>query len=301
MTDAQRGYNSHGCHDPQVNLMYALAVDGEKACPVFYKSHPGSVRDASAFGNMMREMGIETAVILADKGFHGSGDGEELDGAGIPCIMPLKRNSAECMRTPLQMPGTTGFEGRFMCNGRIIWHWPQPVAEGDSHRHFLYMDETLRHMEAIGRGTAKTGAGTGEEPRKAQEAQLPYGTFAVKSTLMSAGAVETYRLCKTREDVEQLFDIHKDEGDFKTTGMHSRESMEATFFLSHLGTLLVYKLYERLKGQKSLDKYAASKVCDVLWDARVTNAGAKWQMEPVPKMSRKTMNAVGLQPPQDVM
>ena len=61
--------------------MYALDVDGEKACPVFYKSPPGSVRDASAFGNMMREMGMETAVILADKGFHGSDLGEELDGA----------------------------------------------------------------------------------------------------------------------------------------------------------------------------------------------------------------------------
>ena len=69
---------------------------------------------------------------------------------------------------------------------------------------------------------------------------------------------------KTGEDVEQPFDIHKDGEDFKTTGMHSRESMEATFFLSHLGTLLVCKLYERLKGQKSLDKYAASKVCDAL-------------------------------------
>ena len=97
MTDAQRGYNSHGCHDPQVNLMYALAVDGEKACPVFYKSHPGSVRDASAFGNMMREMGIETAVILADKGFHGSGDGEELDGAlqqHSPLFFPEGRTMA---------------------------------------------------------------------------------------------------------------------------------------------------------------------------------------------------------------
>ena len=301
ITDAQRGYNSHGCHDPQVNLMYALAVDGEKVCPVFYRSYPGSVRDVSAFGSMMREMGIGTAVILADKGFCGSGNGEELDGAGIPYIMPLRRNSAECMRTPLQMPGTTGFEGRFMHGGRIIWYWSQPVAEGDSHRYFLYMDETLRHMEAIGGGTAKTGTETGEELRKAQEAQLLYGTLAVKSTLMSAGAVETYRLYKTREDVGQLFDIYKDEEDFGTTGMHSREGMEATFFLNHLSTLLVHKLYERLKEHRSLDKYAASKVCDVLWDVRVTNAGAKWQMEPVPKMSRKTMNAVGLQPPEDVI
>lgn len=301
ITDAQRGYNSHGCHDPQVNLMYALAVDGEKVCPVFYKSYPGSVRDVSAFRNMMREMGIETAVVLADKGFYSHGNGEELDGMGIPYVMPLRRNSTEYRRTPLSAPGTTGFEGRFMHNGRIVWYWSQPVTDGDGHRYFLYLDETLRHTEATGRGTAKIGRETADELREAQEAQLLYGTFALKSSLMSAGAEETYKLYKTREDVEQLFDIYKNGEDFKTTGMHSREGMEATFFLNHISTMLVYKLYERLRANKSLDRYAASRVCDVLWDVRVTNAGAKWQLEPIPKMSRQTINALGLQAPQDVL
>jgi len=301
ITDAQRGYNSHGCHDPQINLMYALALDGEKVCPVFYKSYPGSVRDVSAFRNMMREMGVETAVVLADKGFYCNGNGEELDMLGIPYLMPLRRNSTEYMRTPLDKPGTMGFEGRFMHNGRIIWYWSQPFAEGDGHRYFLYLDETLRHMEATGRGISKIGQETEAELRKAQEDQLLYGTFALKSSLMSAGAEEAYKLYKTREDVEQLFDIYKDEENFKTTGAHSRESMEATFFLNHISTMLVYKLYERLRVNKSLNKYAASKVCDVLWDVRVTNAGEKWQMEPIPKMSRQTINALGFQSPQEVI
>ena len=298
--EAQRGYNSHGCHDPQVNLMYALAVEGEKVCPVFYKSYPGSVRDVSAFRNMMQEMGVETAVVLADKGFYSEGNGNELDRQGIPYIMPLRRNSAEYGRAPLDRPGTTGFDGRFMYNGRIIWYWAQPVAKGDTHRYFLYLDETLRHMEATGRMTAKIGKETPEEIREVQEAQLLFGTFAVKSTLLDVGAEDTYRLYKTREDVEQLFDTYKDEEDFKTTGMHSPESMEATFFLNHISTMLTYKLYERLRLQKALDKYAASKLCDILWDVRVTNAGTRWQLEPIPKVSRKAIMAVGFQPPTDI-
>lgn len=56
-------------------------------------------------------------------------------------------------------------------------------------------------------------------------------------------------------------------------GRHSREGRQATFFLNHLSTLPVCKFYERLEEHKSLDKYAASMACAVLWDARVENTG----------------------------
>jgi len=301
ISDAQRGYNSHGCHDPQLNLMYALALNGEKICPVFYKNYPGSVRDVSAFRNMMYEMGILTAVVLADKGFYSEGNGNELDTLNIPYIMPLRRNSREYERTPLQYPGTTGFEGRFLHNGRIVWYWSQPCPKDSKRRYFVYMDETLRHMEMTGRMNEKIGKETADELKEIQNAQLLFGTFVLKSTLLSAGAEETYKIYKTREDVEQLFDIYKDEEDFKTTGMHSKETMEATFFLNHLSTMLLYKLYEKLQEQKSLSQYAASKICDILWDVRVSNTGTHWQLEPIPKLSRKAIVAMGLQPPKDVI
>jgi hypothetical protein len=59
-----------------------------------------------------------------------------------------------------------------MYNGRIIWYRAQPPAEGGTHRYFLYLDETLRHMEATGRMTGKIGRENAEEIKEIQEAQL---------------------------------------------------------------------------------------------------------------------------------
>ena len=80
--DAQRGYNSHGCHDPQLNLMYAIALQESRLCPVFYKQYPGSVRDVSAFMNMLREMGLKGALVITDKGFVKLSHLDELEGPG---------------------------------------------------------------------------------------------------------------------------------------------------------------------------------------------------------------------------
>ena len=60
---AQRGYNSHGCHDPQINLMYAAAIQDEKLMPVFYKRFPGSIRDFSAYENVRNEMGAKNLFL----------------------------------------------------------------------------------------------------------------------------------------------------------------------------------------------------------------------------------------------
>jgi transposase len=55
--EEQRGYNSRGRHDPQINLMYAIALRDDGIAPVFYKRYPGSVRDVSAFRNMPTRWG----------------------------------------------------------------------------------------------------------------------------------------------------------------------------------------------------------------------------------------------------
>ena len=77
--EAQRGYNSHGCHDPQINLMYAAAISGEKLMPVFYKRFPGSIRDLSAFENMRNEMGAKNFIAINDKGFVKARDQARMD------------------------------------------------------------------------------------------------------------------------------------------------------------------------------------------------------------------------------
>ncbi|MBR1644425.1 MAG: transposase [Bacteroidales bacterium] len=298
--EAQRGYNSHGCHDPQINLMYAAAICQARLMPVFYKRYPGSVRDVSAFENMRAEMGAKNFVAVNDKGFVKAKDQAKLEEAGIHYIAPLRRNSAEYERTPLEKPGLTGFQGRFMYNGRIVWHYEQPAENGARHRYVLYLDETLRHLEqSTVRDTDDIGNESPDKVSKIARRQLLCGTICLKTSLMDMDAKTVYSTYKIREEVEQLFDTYKAEEDFNTTGMHSSETQEACLFLNHLSIMMAYRVYNVLRKNGALKKYAAVKTPETyLWDVRVTNAGDGWQLEPIPKTSRKALEALGLAPPE---
>ncbi len=301
IAEAQRGYNSHGGHDPQVNLLYAVALREHRLLPVFYKRYPGSIRDVSAFANFRTEMGVGEVVAICDKGFAKKSDQEAMEAAGIAYLTPLKRNNRECPRTPLERPGFTGFQGRFLYNGRIVWHWEAPAAAGAKHRCILYLDEALRHQEQSNLRGADIGNETPEQIRKVAAAQLLSGTICLKTSLMDRDAQTVYRTYKLREEIEQLFDTYKAEEDFNTTGMHSAETQEAAFFLNHLSVMMAYRVYERLKENKALKDFAAVKTPETfLWDVRASNAGGGWQLEPVPKAAKKAFKALGLDPPETI-
>lgn len=298
--DAQRGYNSHGCHDPQVNLMYAVALKDDGIAPVFYKRYPGSIRDVSAFRNMANEMGLATALVIADKGFTKASECRRLESDGLSYIMPLRRNSAEYSREPLRKPGRTGFDGRFRYNGRIVWFAAQPPADGAAHKCCLYLDESLCHAETVGRATDRIGREGADAVHKAAEKQLEFGTFALKTNLLPTAPEAVYRAYKTRDEVEQLFDMYKCEEQFATTGMHSAETQEACLFLNHLSLMSAYRIYDRLKKNGMLKEYAVQKTLEhLLKDIRATRFGdGEWQLEPVPKAARLALDAIGLTLPE---
>ena len=300
--EAQRGYNSHGFHDPQINLMYAAAVSEEKLMPVFYKRFPGSVRDMSAYESMRSEMGARQYIAISDKGFVKEKDQRRMEELGIAYLAPLKRSSTEYERAPLEKPGFTGFQGRFMYNGRIVWYYEQPRAESDRHRYILYLDETLRHHEqSTVRGDDDVGNETPEKIAKVARKQLLCGTICLKTSLMDGDARAVYSTYKIREEVEQLFDTYKAEEDFNTTGMHSSETQEACLFLNHLSIMMAYRVYNALRRNGALKKYAAVKTPEIyLWDVRVTNVGDGWQLEPIPKASREAIEALGLAAPESL-
>ena len=300
--DAQPGYNSHGCHDPQINLMYAAAVHEQRLMPVFYKRFPGSVRDLSAFESMRNEMGARKYIAITDKGFVKASDQRKMESVGLSYLAPLKRNSGEYAREPLEKPGFTGFQGRFLYNGRIVWYYEQPVEKDAKHRYVLYLDEKLRHLEqSVVRDGERIGHETAAQVAKVAKSQLLCGTICLKTSLMEESAEEVYSTYKIREEVEQIFDTYKSEEDFATTGMHSPETQEACLFLNHLSVMMAYRVYNALRKNGALKKYAAVKTPETyLWDVRVTNVGDGWQLEPIPKKSRGAIEALGLTAPESL-
>jgi len=79
MDDTQRGYNNQKVYDPQVNLLYAFYGGTPSGMPAYYRKFPGNVRDVSAFGTGIAEMGIHDIVVIADKGFGSSTNFTGLD------------------------------------------------------------------------------------------------------------------------------------------------------------------------------------------------------------------------------
>jgi transposase len=285
-------------HKYETSFLSTLKDDG--IAPVFYKRYPGSIRDVSAFRNLANAMGLTTALVIADKGFTKRAECERMEREGLSYILPLRRNSLEYARTPLQKPGRTGFDGRFRYNGRLIWFAEVSKADSPSHC-FLYLDESLSHAETLSRMTDKIGKETPEDLRKAAEKQLEFGTFVLKTNLRDHSAESVYRAYKTRDDVEQLFDMYKCEEQFATTGMHSTETQEACLFLNHLSLMTAYRIYDRLKRNAKLKEFAVQKTLEhLLKDIRVTRFGEdSWQVEPVPKAARLALDAIGLNLPDN--
>ena len=298
--EAQIGRDSCGGFSRQINLMYALAVKDGGIAPVFYKRYPGSIKDVSAFRNMTVEMGLKSALVIADKGFTKKEELDRLEAAGLSYIMPLRRNSTAYSREALEKPGRTGFHGRFRHNGRTVWFHCPPPGPSDTNRSCLFLDESLQYAETLAHAPGKIGDETPEQLRLAAQRQLGFGTFVLKTNLLDATAEEIYRTYKTREEIEQLFDTYKSEEQFATTGMHSSETQEACLFLNHLSVMIAYRVYARLKANGRLKEYAVQKTLEhLLKDIRVTHVdGAAWQFEPITKAARLALEAIGLTLPE---
>jgi transposase len=188
----QYGYAAKGGKKPQVNLMYAIALKDDGIAPVFYKRYPGSIRDVSAFRNMANEMGLASALVIADRGFTKKSECERLEGEGLFYLMPLKRNNSEYPREPLRMPGRTGFQGRFKYNNRIIWYFEELPTDDSKHKCCVYLDESLCHAETVSRTTKKIGEESPAELLKAAEKQLEFGTFVLGTNLLETDPERVY-------------------------------------------------------------------------------------------------------------
>ncbi len=165
-------------------------------------------------------------------------------------------------------------------------------------RYFLYVDEMLRHLEDTVRMPKRMGRETPEEIQKAATAQMMHGTIVLKTNRMDFIGQDACRNFKTREDVEQLFDTYKVEEDLGTTAMHGGTTQEACLFLNHISIMMAYRVYARLRDNDALSKYAVVKTLqNLLWDIRATNAGGKWELDPVPKAARLAFESMGLEIP----
>jgi len=284
---AQIGYNSQHSFDPQVNLVYAFS-SGETTFPVYFRPVSGSVCDVTAFQSCCEELGADTSVIIADKGFGSAKNFQYLEEHGLNYIVPLRRSCKELDTEAIRHGYANGFEDFFLYNSRPIWYFSRKDEETGV-QYITYIDDTLRAKEETDYINRMDKDLEGYSRDGFMEKRLKFGSILLRTNL-DKDAKAVYETYKKRMQIEQSFDVLKTLLEQDHSYMQSDIAFAAWAFLNHISLMLCYRLYEQLQKSDILKKYSVKDVLYYLKDIRVIRIHGTWQIAEVTKKSRSLLH-----------
>ncbi len=224
---AEKGYNKDHLNLKQVNFAL-LFTDG----PVMLKAMPGSVRDVKYFSSVVEEFNLESCTIVTDRGFLSMDNMNRMKGMGIGFVQPLRRNS-KLIDYSLPM------------NGRFVYHrrgirWGRKEVDDDGAYLYLFEDVKLRgeeHSNLI------------EMDVNGMDVDIDENILGKISLLssMDVDGERVYLLYKQREEIEQAFDVMKDELENDKSYLSDDYALRGYFFISFVSLYLYYATLNLLR------------------------------------------------------
>ena len=287
---AAKGYNSEFDFTPQVNLLFMFSP--AKRLPLFYRILPGNVRDVSSLKTIVKESGINDAIIVTDKGFYSKDNLRLLQREKLNFILPLKRKSSLIDYEVIRSGDKKKFEGYFKFKKRFIWYYncgkgKLPV--------WVFLDERLKVKEQEDYLTRiKTHPEFNYTIEGFHKNLFSFGTIGVVTNLKNASAKKVFEYLKSRGEIEVKFDTFKNILKADRTYMRTDASMESWMFINYLALIYHYKIYHLLIQHDLLSKYSPSDVLLYLSKYRKVKVSSHWLSLEIPKQTRKLMEKINL-------
>lgn len=286
MISATLGRNSEQDYVPQINLFLLFSLD--RMHPIFYRLVPGSIKDVSSLLLSMKESGVKDIILVGDKGFYSSNNINELETEKIRYVLPLKRNSQFIDYSLLMHAGKKQFEGHFLFENRVIWHYEHIV---NGKRIVTFLDDKLKVEEErdflirVNEGKLKMDEFYENESR--------FGTISI-ITGTELPPQRIFELLKSRVEIEVVFDTFKNVLNADRSYMRDDSAMEGWMFVNFVSLLLYYKVYGLLISRDVLSKCSPKDV--ILHLSRVFNVkvGNNWVVSEVPKKTRLLIEKLGI-------
>lgn len=274
------GYNSEGEYMPQVNLALLFSIDKER--PVFFRMVPGCVRDITVIPRTVKEAGLSSAVLLGDKGFYSQDNVKFLEGEHLNYILPLKRDST-------LIDYSMKKDNYFIFNDRVIWYHEHQV---EGRRVILYLDEKLRSEEE------RCFILNVEEGKKSMEEfhenQHRFGTISVITNYGSKPS-KIFELLKSRNEIEQSFDVFKNLLNADRSYMREEHKMHGWMFINFVSLLMYYRIYWLLADKDLLKRFSVKDVMVHLSRISKLKMNEEWMLSEVPDKTEKLMKKLGVE------
>lgn len=283
---ATLGRNSQQEYVPQINLLLLFSL--ERMRPIFYRLIPGSIRDVSSLLLSMEESHVKDIILVGDKGFYSSDNIKELDTKKIRYILPLRRNSQLIDYGPLMQAGKKQFDGHFLFENRVIWHYEHAT---DGKRIVTFLDDRLKVEEE--RDFLIRAEGDKIKMDEFHENESKFGTISI-ITGTELTPQRIFELLKSRVEIEVTFDTFKNVLNADRSYMRDDSAMEGWMFVNFIALLLYYKVYGLLISKDVLSKCSPKDV--ILHLSRVFNVriGDNWVVSEIPKKTRLLIEKLGI-------
>jgi len=289
ITLSRKGYNSQMNFDPQFNLLYLYS--SKTHMPVYYRILPGNIREVKAFKNCLLEVGLQKAVIVADKGFYSQKNVDLLREESLRFVLPLKRDNS-LIDYSLITHNTFKEEDQFFTHeGRIIWY---QQYTWDRMSMFMYLDESLRLNEErdyLNRIATHPESYTLEEYYQKKDS---FGTLVLLTNLKRQAGQEVYQTYKSRMLIEVMFDGMKNVLEADHTYMQNEQTLQGWMFVNHITLQWYQHLYMDLKTHEYLNKYSVNDCIQLLTDLKKIKINNTWHPNEVTSQTSKMVKKLGI-------
>jgi len=292
INEARLGYNNKKQWDTQVNLLYLYS--SASSMPIFYKLSPGDIREVKTFEIALLSAGIKDVIIVGDKGFTSRLNLDIIEFNELHYILPLRRNDSFIDYSDVKISKSTE-KKYFKFKDRYIWYAEKSID--DNRRVTIFLDEQLRVSEEqdyLNRIEKHPEQYTIEG---FAEKQITMGTIAIIDNLPKKSPKEIYQTYKSRCEIEQMFDVFKNELQADKTYMHSIESLRGWMFINHLAIVAYYKLYIMLQKSSLLDKYSVKDLLEHLYHISIMKIGNDWRLSKISTKSEKLLAKINISLP----
>ena len=234
---AQKGHNADHEYIPQINM--AMVFDIDRYMPVFLKSLDGSVRDVKSLRNVLEEISFHGILVL-DRGF-ASYDLAEIMSSEMKFVMPLRRNS-EMIDYGMKLTSSFMYRDRGILCG---------FSKHEGYRIYMFQDQSLMAEESsnfislVSQGKKKQG--------QFDDASRMFGKISILSNIRD-DPQSIYIMYKQREEIEQAFDVMKNELENDKSYLRDDDAVRGYFFVSFLSLYLYYSIFVLIRAAGPTDK-----------------------------------------------
>ena len=270
----KRGYNRFRLSVPQFNLLMGCGLASGR--PQYMRVVPGNAKEGSAV-SMLDEFDIPDGTFLVmDRGYSDGKFLGEVRGRGLEYIVAVKRNSKAYDITD------TG-EGMFRWRESAVAYGHSECQLGWAYR-FENLDH--RNAELVDNLWAQ------EHGRKRDLNLEKAGNFIIVSS-KELPPEEVYRIYKTRCEIENMFDIAKNELSANKMHMHDDAHVMGFLFIVFLSLITRFGLSKLIEDADLSSSYSPEDILDIYGTMKGIECGEEVR-QIVPKDVRDLDARLGL-------